>query len=66
MVRSIAAALLVAGLAASAALGEIRAARADIAVWDRGPYAVPSAAIKDMACDMTLVRRRIVFDRGGR
>ncbi len=39
---------------------------ADIAVWDRDPYAVPTAAIKDMACDMTLFGGRVVFDRGAR
>lgn len=38
---------------------------ADIAVWDRDPYAVPTAAIKDMACDMTLFRGKIVYQRAG-
>jgi predicted amidohydrolase YtcJ len=36
---------------------------ADIAIWDRDPYAVPTAAIKDMACDMTLFQGRVVFER---
>jgi hypothetical protein len=37
---------------------------ADIAIWDRDPYAVPTAAIKDMACEMTLFQGRVVFERG--
>jgi predicted amidohydrolase YtcJ len=37
---------------------------ADIAVWDRDPYAVPTAAIKDMACEMTLFEGRVVYERG--
>lgn len=37
---------------------------ADIAVWDRDLYAVPNAAIKDMACDMTLFRGKLVYERG--
>ena len=36
---------------------------ADIAVWDRDPYQVPTAAIKDMKADMTLFRGRVVFER---
>ncbi len=36
---------------------------ADIAVWDRDPYAVPTAAIKDMACDLTLFRGKVVYER---
>lgn len=36
---------------------------ADIAVWDRNPYAVPSDAIKEMKCDMTLFRGRVVYER---
>ncbi len=36
---------------------------ADIAIWDRDPYAVTTAAIKDMACDMTLFQGKVVFER---
>jgi hypothetical protein len=36
---------------------------ADIAVWDRDPYKVPTAAIKDMKADMTLFRGQLVFER---
>lgn len=36
---------------------------ADIAVWDRDPYAVPTAAIKDMACEMTLFQGKLVYTR---
>jgi predicted amidohydrolase YtcJ len=39
---------------------------ADIAIWDRDPYGVPTAAIKDMACEMTLFRGRVVYDRGAK
>ena len=34
---------------------------ADLAVWDRNPYQVPTAAIKDMRCELTLVRGRVVY-----
>jgi predicted amidohydrolase YtcJ len=36
---------------------------ADIAVWDRNPYTIPTAALKDMVCDVTIFRGRIVFRR---
>ena len=36
---------------------------ADLAVWDRNPYTVPTAALKDMQCQMTLFDGRVVFDR---
>jgi len=36
---------------------------ADIAVWDRNPYAVPTAALKDMRCMMTLFGGKVVFVR---
>lgn len=36
---------------------------ADIAVWDRNPYAVPTAAVKDMKADMTLFRGKVVYER---
>ncbi len=34
---------------------------ADLAVWDRNPYTVPTDQLKDMHCEMTLVRGRVVF-----
>ena len=34
---------------------------ADIAVWDRDPYAVAPAALKEMRCELTLFRGRIVY-----
>jgi hypothetical protein len=34
---------------------------ADLAVWDRNPYQVPTAALKDMRCELTLVRGRTVY-----
>ena len=34
---------------------------ADLAVWDRNPYDVPTAAIKDLRCELTLVRGRVVY-----
>ena len=36
---------------------------ADIAVWDRNPYAVPTAALKNMRCMMTLFAGKVVFVR---
>jgi predicted amidohydrolase YtcJ len=32
-------------------------------VWDSNPLAVPTAAIKDMKCDMTLFHGRLVHER---
>ena len=34
---------------------------ADLAVWDRNPYEVPTDQLKDMRCEMTLVRGQVVF-----
>ncbi len=36
---------------------------ADLAVWDRNPYAVPAASLKDLVCEMTLVRGRVVYKK---
>ena len=36
---------------------------ADIAVWDRNMYKVPTAQLKDLRCDMTLVAGQVVFER---
>jgi len=38
---------------------------ADVAVWDRDPYAVPTAAIKDMQCELTLFRGKVVYRAAG-
>ena len=37
---------------------------ADIAVWDRDPYTVPTEALKDMNCELTLLRGKVVFEEG--
>jgi predicted amidohydrolase YtcJ len=34
---------------------------ADIAVWDKDPYSIPSAQLKDLHCQMTLFQGKIVF-----
>ena len=36
---------------------------ADLAVWDRDPYAVPTADLKEMKCDMTIFNGKVVFER---
>ena len=36
---------------------------ADIAVWDRDPYSVPTDQIKDMVCEMTLFQGNVVYER---
>jgi predicted amidohydrolase YtcJ len=35
---------------------------ADLAVWDRDPYSVETAALKDMRCEMTLFNGRVVYE----
>src|SRR5687767_10093103 len=43
-------------------VGTIEAGKeADLAVWDRNPYTVPTDQLKDMRCEMTLMRGRTVF-----
>ncbi len=37
--------------------------RADIAVWDRSPYAVASKELKDLKCEMTIVDGVVVYTR---
>jgi predicted amidohydrolase YtcJ len=37
---------------------------ADIAVWDRDPYRVPTADIKDLKCEMTLFQGKVVYRAG--
>lgn len=34
---------------------------ADLAVWDRNPYQTSTAALKDMRCELTLVRGKVVY-----
>ena len=34
---------------------------ADLAVWDRNPYEVATAALKDLRCELTLVRGKVVY-----
>jgi predicted amidohydrolase YtcJ len=35
--------------------------RADIAIWDRNIYTVPTAEIRDMKCLMTLIDGQVVY-----
>jgi hypothetical protein len=35
---------------------------ADIAVWDRNPYGIPSAQLRDLHCEVTFLGGEIVFD----
>ena len=43
-------------------IGSIEAGKyADLAVWDRDPYTVPTAQLKDMQCQLTLFEGRIVY-----
>ncbi len=35
---------------------------ADVAVWDRDPYKVPTAKLKDLQCELTLFGDRVVYD----
>ncbi len=43
-------------------VGTIEAGKdADLAVWDRSPYAIPADQLKDMRCELTMVRGRVVF-----
>ncbi len=37
--------------------------RADIAIWDRNIYTIPTAEIKDMRCLMTLLDGEVVYQR---
>jgi len=39
---------------------------ADIAVWDKDPYRAPTAAIKDLKCQMTLFQGKVVYRAGDR
>jgi predicted amidohydrolase YtcJ len=36
---------------------------ADLAIWDRDPYSLPTGQLKDMVCEMTLFRGKLVYER---
>lgn len=38
---------------------------ADLAVWDRNPYQIPAAQLRDMKCELTMVGGRIVYRAAG-
>ena len=38
---------------------------ADLAIWDRDPYTVPTADLKEMRCLMTVFNGRIVYQAEG-
>jgi predicted amidohydrolase YtcJ len=38
---------------------------ADIAVWDRDPYTIPAADLRNLKCELTLVRGQVVYDSNG-
>jgi predicted amidohydrolase YtcJ len=42
-----------------------RGKEADLAVWDRNLYSVPTAQIKDMKCELTMLAGRIVYQAPG-
>lgn len=47
-------------------VGSIEAGKdADLAVWDRDPYAVPTAALKDLKAELTLLAGRVVHRGAG-
>jgi predicted amidohydrolase YtcJ len=35
---------------------------ADLAIWDRNPYSVPTSELAKLHCEMTLVAGKVVFD----
>jgi predicted amidohydrolase YtcJ len=44
--------------------GSVEAGKwADLAVWDRNPYAVATSELKEMRCLMTLYKGKVVFER---
>jgi predicted amidohydrolase YtcJ len=34
---------------------------ADVAVWDRNPYEIPSPDLKDLHCEMTILQGDVVY-----
>ena len=48
-------------------IGSIEAGKfADLAVWDRNPYQVPTSDLKEMRCELTVFSGKIVFQRDAR
>lgn len=46
--------------------GSIEAGKyADLAVWDRDPYSVPTPELQDMTCEMTVFNGGVVYRRDG-
>jgi predicted amidohydrolase YtcJ len=46
-------------------IGSIEAGKdADIAVWDRDPYTVPSGDLKNLKCELTMLGGRVVYEAG--
>ena len=45
-------------------IGSIEAGKyADLAIWDKNPYAIPTAELKDLRCDLTIFNGLIVYRR---
>jgi predicted amidohydrolase YtcJ len=45
-------------------IGSLEAGKdADIAVWNKNMYSVPTDELKDLVCDMTLLRGKVVYRR---
>jgi predicted amidohydrolase YtcJ len=43
-------------------IGSLEAGKAaDIAAWDQNMYKIPSAALKDLKCELTLLEGKIVY-----
>ncbi len=40
-----------------------RGKSADIAIWDRDPYHIPTHLLKDMLCEMTLFQGKVLYER---
>jgi predicted amidohydrolase YtcJ len=38
---------------------------ADLAVWEQDPLTAPTAALKDLVCDLTIFKGQVVFSRAG-
>ena len=38
---------------------------ADLAVWDRDLYSIPTDDLKDLKCEMTLFQGEVVWDASG-
>ncbi len=36
---------------------------ADIAVWDRNMYTMPSKDLKDLSCELTMIAGKVVFKK---